>query len=93
MDWPFSDPPNVATFTVQDIVDDGATILLVCHDAEDGTWQFLTGFAVTMDRALLVTLDSILAIDPSIYELADLPLGWVAKRTAAGQPWEKSPAP
>ncbi len=92
MEWPFNDPPNVATFTVKDIVDDGAPILLVCHDEDDGTWQFLTGSELAMDRALLVALSNIVAIDPSTYELADLPVGWVAQRAALGEPWEKRPA-
>jgi len=31
-------------------------------------------------------------IDPSGGELADLPLGWQAWRSAAGQPWQRQPA-
>jgi hypothetical protein len=40
-EWPFEDPPNVATYTVRQIVEDGHPILQVSHDAEDGAWQFL----------------------------------------------------
>lgn len=38
---PFDDPHNVAVITVQAVID-GAPILLVTHDADDGGWQFHT---------------------------------------------------
>jgi len=90
--WPFDDPENVATFTVGKIVKGGAPILLVCHDAEDGSWQFLTGDAFEMDDAMLVALKEIVARDSSVLELADLPLGWCASREHLGAPWSRHPA-
>jgi hypothetical protein len=88
-DWPFDDPPNVATFTVRQIVDGGEPILLVAHDAEDGGWQFLTGGPISMSDAMLVSLAEIVRRDPSVVELADLPLGWEASRMALGASWER----
>lgn len=35
----------------------------------------------------LVRLGTILKIDPSINEVADLPIGFGARRLAIGQPW------
>jgi hypothetical protein len=42
-DWPFEDPANTAAITTRLVLDDGAPILLVTHDLEDGGWQFLSG--------------------------------------------------
>jgi hypothetical protein len=35
MDWRFVDPPNAASFTTRFVLD-GAPILRVCHDYDDG---------------------------------------------------------
>jgi hypothetical protein len=90
--WPFEDPPNVAVFTQRTILEEGRPILLVVHDEDDGGWQFLDGDDVRMDAALLVSLKRMLNHDASIAELADLPVGWQARRAGPRAPWirEKS---
>ena len=90
-DWPFSDPPNVASITVRQVVHGGEPILLVAHDADDGGWQFLTGGSFDVADGLIVSLASMVRRDPSVAELADLPLGWQASRGAVGQPWQRAP--
>src|SRR5262245_29350389 len=90
-DWPFPEPENVATMTVRQIAHGGQPILLVSHDADDGMWQFLTGGPIEMADATLVSLREGYRIDPSVGELADLPLGWTAERSAVGQPWQRQP--
>jgi hypothetical protein len=85
--WPFTDPLNVATVTVRQIMDRQRPILLVCHDEEDGRWQFLTGDEVRMEDALLVTLHSVVELDSSLFELADLPAGWTARREHPRARW------
>lgn len=89
-DWPFDEPPNVATMTVRQVMQDGQPILYVSHDADDGMWQFLAGESVVMSDGMIVSLGAVFRIDPSIGELADLPLGWTAERTAPGQSWQRS---
>lgn len=89
-DWPFDDPENVVSMTVRQITHGGQPILYVAHDADDGMWQFLTGGPVQMADAMIVALREVYDIDPSISELADLPLGWTAERSAPGQPWRRS---
>lgn len=89
-DWPFDDPENVATMTVRQVTYGGQPILLVARDADDGMWQFLTGGPVEMADAMIVSLREVYRIDPSIGDLADLPLGWTAERSALGQPWRRS---
>jgi hypothetical protein len=87
--WPFDDPPNVAVFTVQQIMDARRPILYVCHDEDDCGWQFLTGEPILMADALLVSLKNVVARDPSIAELADLPCGWIATRHSRDDAWRR----
>jgi len=85
-DFPFEDPPNVATLTTINVLN-GDPILLVTHDDDDGTWQFLCGKTNNPDDGRIVGLGCIIEQDPSVSELADLPLGWAASRTSAGERW------
>ncbi len=41
--------------------------------------------------AVVVSLERMLAIEPRIEELADLPLGWRAWRDSENAPWERAP--
>ena len=90
-EWPFEEPENVATMTVRQVTHEGLPILLVSHDADDGMWQFLSGGSVEMADAMIVSLRVVYSLDPTVGELADLPLGWTATRTAVGQPWQRQP--
>ena len=91
MDWPFDDPKNTATFTVRQIVREGHPILRVTHDSDDGAWQFLEWGTPRDEDAMIVGLGQMTRIDPSILELADLPLGWCAIRRTAAEPWLRQP--
>lgn len=86
-DWPFDDPENVMAFTLKRITRGESPILKVRHDEEDGGWQFLDGDDFVLEEASLVCLRTITEIDPSVLELADLPLGWVAERASIDAPW------
>jgi hypothetical protein len=86
--WLFDDPPDVAAITTIQVLE-GATILYVSHDAEDGGWQFHTGKDIGPNDARVVALKRIVEIDSSIVELADLPLDWVATRSNADDVWQK----
>lgn len=72
----------------------GSPILYVCREFdEDGvsTWQFLSGHTFSMEDAQLVRLDTIVALDPSVREIAALPIGYAATRDAAGAAWDTRP--
>jgi hypothetical protein len=92
-DWPFEDPPNVATFTTVNVLERGYSILLVTHDSEDGAWQFLCGYTSDTSDARVIGLREALKLDDSLRQLADLPLGWRAKREKPGTPWRREPNP
>ncbi len=89
--WPFADARKTAVFTTRDILEEGKPILLVTHDQDDEAWQFHTGEIVPASEAKLVALDEIIFRDPSIVELADLPVGWSAIRDSITSPWKRQP--
>jgi hypothetical protein len=88
--WPFEDPPNVAVITTRAVLE-GAAIVLVSHDEDDGGWQFLPDGPLVEADGRVVALRSIWELDPTIAALADLPLGWQASRSLPGDPWRRNP--
>ena len=91
--WPFADPPNVAVFTSRRILAREVAICFVTHDEEDGAWQFHPrGGTPSETDGAVVGLQTIVAIDPSVGSLADLPLGWCAWRDEATTAWQRMPS-
>ena len=91
-EWPFRDAENTASFTTTCVVRENFPVLLVSHD-EEGDWQFLCGTTNSSKDCLIVCLGCAFERDRSIGELADLPLGWQARRKSKDLPWERAPAP
>lgn len=58
-------------------------MLYVPHDTVDGGWRFLDGQAPDLADAIVVEWGVMLAFDPSIADLTDLPFGWTASRKTA----------
>ena len=88
MKFPFSEPENTAVITCCHIIDNGADILYVSHDAEDGMWQFLCGRTHTQEQARVVSLNEIFALDNTVSELADMPCGYIAQRKSKHSKWK-----
>jgi hypothetical protein len=91
--WPFADPESVAAICCVHILDNVRPILRVTHDEDDGGWQVLCGFEHDGSEARVVCLGCIIERDPSLMELADLPLGWGAARQSTSEPWLRSANP
>jgi hypothetical protein len=91
-EWPFLDPPNTAVFTNVRVLAGEDWVQYVTHDEEDGAWQFhpASGRA-SMKEAAVTSLHGIVAIEPRIAELADLPLGWHAWRDDQNAHWKSAP--
>jgi hypothetical protein len=87
-DWPFDQAPNVGAITVRAVLE-GAPILHVSHDADDHGWQFLDGRDADVAEARLIGMHEALKLDPSLREIADLPPGWVARRSSRDAPWDR----
>jgi hypothetical protein len=87
-EWTFDQEENVACFTLRQIINDGAPILVVMHDEDDHGWQFLTGENVTLDDAMIVSMGEIVEHDRTLLEIGDMPPGYRATRVAVGERWE-----
>jgi hypothetical protein len=76
-EWKFQDPPNVAVITTMRVL--------------NGGWQFHNNEPGPLDEsdAKVVSLQNMVRLDPSIAELADLPLGWYAQRDSRNSPWKR----
>ena len=88
MKFPFSEPENTAIITCCDIIENGADILYVSHDAEDGMWQFLCGGTHTQEQARVVSLNEIFTLDNTVSELASMPCGYIAERKNKSSKWK-----
>ena len=90
-DWPFENTPKTAVITTRQVLE-GAPILHVTHDADDGAWQFLPGGDVDAADARIVGLGEMCERDSALLELADLPEGWKAWRERPGAAWRRRPS-
>ena len=88
MKFPFREPENTAVITCCHIIENGADILYVSHDAEDGMWQFLCGGTHTQEQARVVSLNEIFTLDNTISELASMPCGYIAERKNKNSKWK-----
>ena len=89
--WPFHDARNVATISLKRILERRVPILFVTHDAEDGAWQFLDGSDdLQPEDSCVIALESVVKLDPTVRELADLPPGWVAWRENQDSAWQRA---
>lgn len=67
-------------------------VLYAAHERDDGMWQFHSNLRDTTFReAALVSLRAVFTIDPTISQLADLPLGWHGWRQAGDLDWSIGP--
>ena len=88
--WPFPDPPDAEAITLDRILDGSSPLRLVTRDLDDGTWQFLDGGHVFEEDAVAVLLGEMLQFDPALEGLADLPLGWHARRDSPSGAWTRA---
>lgn len=89
-EWPFVDEPDVQVLTTRQIIEEGAAIVCVTHDLEDGMWQFLHSDDIDEADVVLVTLETVLALEASLAELWDMEPGWLATRESMEESWERA---
>jgi hypothetical protein len=85
----FKEPSSTPVFTTKFILNDKQDITTVYHYAEDGVWQFDSNDQYNRYEEVvkIVGLGEIINLDPSILEIADLPLGFFAKRNSKKDSW------
>lgn len=86
-DWPFDQPPNCGVITIRQVVSGEEPILDVYHDLDDHGWQFIGASGANTDDGMIVSLQAIVELDPTVLEVADMEPGWVARRDSADAPW------
>ena len=78
---------HLAAFICQHVYENSKPVLLVSHD-ENGDWQFVCGRDHDVnEKPRLVGIVHLLERDPSLNEIADLPINWAAERNAVGGEW------
>lgn len=87
--WPFDLPEDATVLSDRGVIEDGRPVVLVVHDADDGSWAFLSSAEQRIVDGRLIGLAALLAIEPRLRELADLPPGWTAERDYRSGPWHR----
>ncbi len=87
MKFPFDEPENTAVITCNHILENGADILYVSHDKDDGMWQFLCGGIHLPEDARIVSLYEMFCIDKTLSKISDMPCGYVAERKTKNTDW------
>jgi len=90
--WKFPDPPHTGVYVSKTVNSGTEPVTFVSHDAEDAAWQFL-GDSMSDPGGVLSCFHHPIDRDPSLAELADLPLGWHAERGNVGEPWMRRKSP
>ena len=88
--WLFRDSDDTAVYCCNHVFDRSHPIRFVTHE-RDGDWQFLCGEANDHDTPHVVCFGCITARDASLFQLADLPLGWGADRPNVTTAWNREP--
>ena len=85
--WKFSDSPHLGVFLSKTVHEGKEPITFVSHDESDGAWQFLGDSMRDGGGPVVVCFHHPIDNDPTLKELADLPLGWYAERSKPGESW------
>jgi hypothetical protein len=91
--WPFDQAQKVAALTTSRVLDDGFPILRVVHYLDDEDWAFTCGTTNDTADLRVIAMEEALALDATLAQIADLPPGWGAFRSASGGKWERYEVP
>jgi hypothetical protein len=86
--WPFPDNLQTLSYCTAKVACENFPVLQVAHD-HDGDWQFLDATTDEPGECVLLCLGCVYERDSTLSEIADLPRGWGAFRSAVGATWER----
>jgi hypothetical protein len=89
--WPFDDPPNCAVFVTREVMEREEPILVATHEDGEESWSFLGTTDGTLENCRIIALHEAAHLDPSLFTLADLPIGWRACRSSPEDAWTREP--
>lgn len=78
--------------TCSHVLEEGRPILLVSRELDGEVLAVCGGENDSAATTRVLSLERLLALDPSLEELADMPDGWVAMRESADEDWARSKA-
>lgn len=87
---PIAVPEELGVLTSRLVVDGTEPVRIVIHH-HDGDWQFVCGTTKRASDAMIVGVNHLLDIDPTLEGLLDLPRGTKAFREQPGDPWQHEP--
>ena len=92
--WPFADPKETVVLIDPGILAQGDWIFYVARN-HDRTWRVggPDHLSLADGEFSRTRLDSVVSIDSSLLDLADLPCGWDAWRQSRCDPWERKRQP
>ncbi|HZF96756.1 MAG TPA: hypothetical protein VEY92_00665 [Pseudoxanthomonas sp.] len=90
--WPFDQGRSVAALSTKQVMQDGLPVLHVQYYADDGSWAFTCGTTDDESDCMLVSMESVVSKDSTLFSVADLPLGWCAWRASPGASWQRAAA-
>ena len=84
---------STAVFTTRFVVNQGKPITIVLHELNDGNWKFLSkeDSHTSREGLVMIPLQEILMIDPTIAEIAHMSEGNIAIRNFIGDDWKIAP--
>lgn len=82
----FKENLNTVVFTSNYVLTKVSTIIYVAHH-EDGAWEFWGKEIIDEEEVKLVSFGQIIEIDPTILEIADLPMEFNAIRENKNSVW------
>lgn len=82
-------PLDPVAITTDGIAEGRLPVLRVLHDEGHGGWQFYDD-AEPLKEPVVIPKDELLALDPTLREITDLPAGWEAVRKNRSSPWVRT---
>jgi len=85
MKW--NDPIDPVCITVDEVLEKKRDVLVVFHEEGHGGWSLMDGYDTEERKPQVVPKEMMLSIDPSLEEITDLEVGFVARRESKGSEW------
>ncbi|MBT2563793.1 hypothetical protein J7E50_21460 [Pedobacter sp. ISL-68] len=82
----FKENLDTAVFTSKYVMTNSSPIVYIAHH-EDGAWEFWGDQTINESEIVVVSLQQIIKVDPTILEVSDLPIGFNAIRETKEKPW------
>jgi hypothetical protein len=86
----FKENLDTVALTSKYVIQHNSPIVFIAHH-EDGIWEFWGKEIIDESEIIVVSLRQIIQIDPTILEVADLPVEFNAIRESKESPWAVVP--